>query len=168
MIKKRAHTPGKQSKGRHPMLKPGLAYTTIYNYIQLHPGCTREDITKQLSIPPNRVTGRVADLINEGLINVAGWKVSPYTRKRIQTLEVSGSISGNRNDRLKVRIKVFCTDDGDYYIKANLIGGGSAEVGGKLCLDKTITLAVAPPSSGKLQTSAKDGLILDGDYSTVG
>lgn len=171
-IKRRAATPQNESKGRHPMLKPGLAWSIVYNWIHLHPGCSREDVINGTGMKSNEATGRVADLKSEGLVEEIGYKVGRYG-KRVRTLKTCpGNMTGNKHDKLKVTIDIDCDEEGNYFMKAKLHGASGEWSKGTVthCLRKTITLTVTPPrklDKQPLQTFANSGLIIEGKYEKV-
>jgi len=176
VIKKRAVTPARESKGRHPMLKPGTAWMRVYQFIQKNPGCTREGIARSLAVPTTQVTGRVADLKAQDLVEDCEQAISPYSGRKVSLLRITGrNVTGNSMDKIKIIVEVFCNDHGAYYLKArihNQVVGAERGGGGSKCLHKVILLSVTPPAKQltnkqNMQTFAKEGLTVDGEYETL-
>ena len=59
----------------------------IYQYILTHPCCTRNEIYNDLQIRINIITGRIAELIEQGYIQVTGKKKDQTTNRMVQTLQ---------------------------------------------------------------------------------
>ena len=159
---------------RHPMLRPGMVYSDVYNYIARHDGCTREDIIRDTPLRHNQVTGRVSDLKSQGLVIEVGSKISKVSGRRIGILRViPENVTGTSYDKVNVELSIFCTESGQYYVNAKVVGPGNIAFAGQgnpqLCLKKTIKLNVVPPDKqlsnpNLMQTFAKEGLTIDADY----
>lgn len=145
------------SRYRHPMLKLGSSYYKIYAFVERNPQCTREDIRLGLAVGSNQATGRVSDLIRNGLLVEVGYKQSPKTGKKVATLiAVPPAKISNQPTAITKMVNLYQSEYGTYFVSDVPIPG-SVKVA-----EKKVTFNLKNYS--KLHTSAKSELTIDADY----
>lgn len=58
----------------------------VYQYILFNPGCTRRQISKQLTMETSSVSGRVNELLRQGLVMEGNKVLDSYTNVAVSTL----------------------------------------------------------------------------------
>jgi hypothetical protein len=105
-------TPGDHS-GKHELLRTSKVHNALYDYILIHPECTRDEARLACDCNWRRIT----DLVTEGLVEVVGKRGNQGTLRVIE-----GGNIGKKRDLLKVQIKIFINDHGEYSAECVLQG----------------------------------------------
>ena len=62
---------------------------SVYSVLTVHGNCTNREIAKYLQWDINRVTGRVTELVNKGMVNAHGTKFDHETNRTVTVWKVS-------------------------------------------------------------------------------
>jgi hypothetical protein len=165
---------------RHPFLH-GLRQD-VYYFVQANPNCTRDDVSRGLSLKSSTATARIKELIDEGFIfEPPGIRKENRSGVRAKVLRVTDRQQGGKPlDRVRIEIELTIDCSGNYGARARVVGGDPTGHPAHVIKKQNVTITaphpstyaslftegeVVPVSRYELQAHAED--IIEGEAFTV-
>jgi len=186
-IKKRKHipdptlvadpTPDDEHAGRSPELQ-GQRYS-VWQFIQMNPRCTREDVSRGLGLKSSTATARIKELIDLGyVVEPPGLRKENRTGVKVKCLVLTDRKAGGTvNDRVRVEVSLTIDCNGVFGAVARVVDGMPQTGIPSAILRKQITLIAPPPAAytmpdadvalhtvSRLETQLNADQIIDADF----
>lgn len=145
------------SQAKHPLLR-GIA-GDVYAFVKNNPRCTRDDISRGLSMKSSTATARVKELIDEGYI------IEPYGERKLNRSGVRAKVlvatdrakGGTPLSRILVAIELTIDCNGVYGVRASIVGGEQQRAGATVIATKKLTIVAPHPDS--YSTPSEEGTV---------
>ena len=123
----------------------------VWQFINDNPGCTRDDVSRALSLKSSTATARIKELIDEGfVIEPGGRKLNKSgVRAKVLTLNPDRKAGGKPLDRVRVEVTLTIDCNGVYGAQAKVIGGKPQAKDHIPILGKRLTLTAPHPDTYK-------------------
>lgn len=123
----------------------------VWQFINDNPGCTREDISRGLSLKSSTATARIKELIDEGFVIEPGARKLNRSgvRAKVLMLNPDRKAGGKPLDHVRVEVTLTIDCNGVYGARAKVVDGKQQTGKAIPILGKRVTITAPHPDSYK-------------------